>query len=69
MLVLATKPHVQQWLAQEMSDVAAEGDEWNYGSIFPRLIRCAVLIYLDIEISRPLLMLLSSRPFACILPL
>jgi cytochrome P450 len=55
MLLLATKPHVQEWLAGEVSKVATDGDEWNYASIFPRLIRCrAVLarLYFHLMVAR-----------------
>jgi cytochrome P450 len=52
MLLLATKPHVQEWLAQEVSEAVTGDDEWNYASMFPRLTRCrAVLVRLYTELS------------------
>jgi cytochrome P450 len=52
MLLLATKPLVQEWLAQEVSEAVAGGVEWNYASMFPRLTRCrAVLVRLYIGLS------------------
>ena len=45
MFLLAADPKVQEWVAEEVRDVLSDEDDWEYGSMFPRLIRCrAVLV-------------------------
>jgi cytochrome P450 len=44
-LLLATAPEVQNWVAEEVRKITEDVDDWDYGFLFPQLIRCnAVLV-------------------------
>jgi cytochrome P450 len=59
MLLLAANPEVQDWVAEELQEVAKNGDSenWDYSVLFPELKRCrAVLVsipYLNPNFSEP----------------
>jgi cytochrome P450 len=59
MLLLAANPEVQDWVAEELQEVAKDGDSerWDYSVLFPELKRCrAVLVsipYLNPNFSEP----------------
>lgn len=43
--LLATAPEVQSWVAEEVRKLPGDVDDWDYGHLFPQLIRCrAVLV-------------------------
>lgn len=42
--LLATAPEVQTWVAEEARKITADVDEWDYGQLFPRLIRCCAVL-------------------------
>jgi cytochrome P450 len=47
MLLLATYPEVQSWVAEELQEIISDGrsETWDYDALFPRLKRCqAVLV-------------------------
>ena len=46
MYLLATRPDVQEWIAEEVRSVASEEEtDWDYSRMFPHPIRCrAVLV-------------------------
>lgn len=49
MLLLASRPSVQRWLAEEIRHVTQDTspDKWTYEAVFERLVRCkAVLVSL-----------------------
>lgn len=45
MYLLATAPHVQSWVGEEVQRFVDRNDDWDYGRLFSQLLRCrAVLV-------------------------
>lgn len=45
MYLLATAPDVQSWVGEEVQRFVDRNDDWDYGRLFPQLLRCrAVLV-------------------------
>ena len=74
MLLLASEPSVQQWVAEEIQQVTRglTPEEWTYERLFEKLQRCrAILVgfFHLFFVARPLTLLDSTRRSDCILPL
>jgi hypothetical protein len=44
MFLLAIEPELQEWVAEEVRQVAEDVEEWDYVRMFPRLLRCRVIL-------------------------
>ncbi|KAI3390266.1 hypothetical protein diail_10733, partial [Diaporthe ilicicola] len=61
MLLLAAHPEVQDWLAEELSDIETINDsaveEWDYNVVFPRLKRCQAILLETLRLYPPIMAL------------
>ncbi|KAF2470382.1 cytochrome P450 monooxygenase [Lindgomyces ingoldianus] len=65
MVLLATEPEVQEWVAEEVRKVIMENDDWEYGRLFPQLVRCRAILFETLRLFPPILSLpkrTSSKP-------
>ena len=44
MYLLAIAPDVQQWVGEEVERVIDGRDDWDYGRLFPHLLRCRAIL-------------------------
>ncbi|KAF1957295.1 putative cytochrome P450 monooxygenase [Byssothecium circinans] len=63
--LLARAPEVQNWMAEEVRRVTVEGGDWDYGRLFPQLIRCRAVLLETLRLYPPIMTLpkhTSSQP-------
>ncbi|KAH3969293.1 hypothetical protein HBI81_072260 [Parastagonospora nodorum] len=56
-LLLATSPKVQDWLAEEICVVTPDTEDWDYSQLFPKLLRCRAVLLETLRLFPPILSL------------
>ncbi|KAF2846612.1 cytochrome P450 [Plenodomus tracheiphilus IPT5] len=57
MYLLATAPKVQDWVTEEVRRVISDDGDWEYGRLFPQLLRCRAVLLETLRLFPPILSL------------